>query len=222
LLPFPFPNRAPDRFKLDKDGYFEFYGRPKFRELYDVVSSMFNRGSQRYYFHGTLGAGKSHLLAALACLLMSEGKLVVFIPDCNELLADPAEYFGAALELAYDDNELFGPELKALRLHRPEESTALERLTQFCWEVAKNGDCALFIVDQANALDDAPPGMQRFHNDKKQVVRSLLDTSSAAHMKLASSTANYKHAMTDRYRETSEKRIDLYYGLNEVSGWVLV
>jgi len=53
------------------------------------------------YFHGTVGAGKSHLLAALTCLLMRQGMLVVFIPDCNDLLADPARYFTAGLEFAY-------------------------------------------------------------------------------------------------------------------------
>jgi hypothetical protein len=124
---------------------------------------MNRKGNRRNHFHGMLGAGKSHLLAALACLLRREGKLVVFIPNCNELLADPTEYFGAALEAAYGGNRLYGPKLKAVRLQKPDRSTVLERLT-FCWEVAKYGYPALFTVGQANALDDAVLWSQQFDN----------------------------------------------------------
>jgi len=106
------------------------------------------------YFHGTVGAGKSRLLAALTCLLMRQGMLVVFIPDCNDLLADPTGYVTAALEFAYSSKGL-RPHLEALHLPALDESTALERLTQFCSHVAENTDRALFIVDQANALEDA-------------------------------------------------------------------
>jgi hypothetical protein len=119
------------------------------------------------YFHGTVGAGKSHLLAALACLLMRQGKIVVFIPDCNELLADPAGYFAAALEFAYVNKNL-QPHLQALLLPTPDESTTLERLTQFSSHVAENADRPLFIVDQANALEDAEDNDDPLEEDESE------------------------------------------------------
>ena len=216
MLPFPFLHLVPARFKLDDKRCFEFYGRSKFRELYEAAHSMNCDQNPRYFFHGTLGAGKSHLLAALACLLMREGKIVVYVPDCSELLGNPLEYFRTALEFAYDSRERVRIILKALRQEVVEEHIALERLSDFCNQRLKL-DTAFFIVDQANAFDDdTVPGSHRFSNKKKQ-IRNLLDASSAKHLKLESSSANYKHASTDLLRETSEKRIGLYHGLDEVS-----
>jgi hypothetical protein len=177
---------------------------------------MNRRVNPRYFFHGTLGAGKSHLLAALACLLMREGKVVVYIPDCSELLANPRDYFRTALQLAYHSNELFRSHLKGLGCEKVDELVALQHLKAFCRMVATEDDPALFIVDQANALDNETTLSYRFSNDKKEQVRTLLDQSSSTHLKLSSSTANYKHAWTDLLRQTSEKRIGLYCGLDEV------
>ena len=178
---------------------------------------MNRRVNPRFFFHGTLGAGKSHLLAALACLLRREGKLVVYVPDCSELLADPTEYFRTALELAYDRNVPLRSHLKSLRREEVDALVALERLKYFCRLVATPSDPALFIVDQANALDDETIlGSQQFSNDKKKQVRTLLDASTASHLKLESSTANYKHAWGNSRRQTSKKRIGLCCGLDEV------
>jgi len=216
VLPFPFLHLVPARFKLDDKRCFEFYGRSKFRELYEAAHSMNCDQNPRYFFHGTLGAGKSHLLAALACLLMREGKIVVYVPDCSELLGNPLEYFRTALEFAYDSRERVRIILKALRQEVVEEHIALERLSDFCNQRLKL-DTAFFIVDQANAFDDdTVPGSHRFSNEKKKQIRNLLDTSSATHLKLESSTANYKHAWTNSRRQTSEKRIGLYCGLGKV------
>jgi len=41
--------------------------------------------TRRYLLHGTLGAGKSHLLAVLTCVLRKEGMRVVYLPDCRRL-----------------------------------------------------------------------------------------------------------------------------------------
>jgi len=173
-----------------------------------------NYDRRRYFFHGVLGAGKSHLLAALACLLMREGEIVVYVPDCSELLADPKEYFRTALEFAYDSRDARS-HFKALRREVVKEHIALERLSDFCNKRLEK-DTAFFIVDQANAFDDETvPGSHRFSNKKKQ-IRNLLDASSAKHLKLECSTTNYKHVWTDLLRETSEK-LGLYRGLDEVS-----
>jgi len=176
-----------------------------------------NYDRRRYFFHGVLGAGKSHLLAALTCLLMREGEIVVYIPDCSDLLGNPVGYFRTALEFAYYSREHARSHFKALRREVVKERIALERLSDFCNKRLEK-DTAFFIVDQANAFDDETvPGSHRVSNKKKKQIRNLLDASSAKHLKLESSSANYKHASTDLLRETSEKRIGLYHGLDEVS-----
>ncbi|KAF8539196.1 hypothetical protein BDD12DRAFT_633437, partial [Trichophaea hybrida] len=80
-------------------------GRYKFRELYDAAKSMNFRGTRKYFLHGTLGAGKSYLLAALACLLNKEGAKVVYLPDCREMMGDTCEYLRSALRLTFTGNE---------------------------------------------------------------------------------------------------------------------
>ena len=93
----------------------------------------------------------------------------------------------------------------------------LQHLAEFCGE-AGDSDPAFFIVDQANALDDETVrGSHRFSNERKKMVRELLDASSASHLKFESSTANYKHAWANSKRQTPEKRIGLYCGLDKVS-----
>jgi hypothetical protein len=49
------------------------------------------------YVYGTRGYGKSHMLAALACLLVRQGERVVYLPDCFAMLHDPLEYLQLAL-----------------------------------------------------------------------------------------------------------------------------
>jgi len=122
---------------------------------------------------------------------------VVYIPDCNELLVNPERYFRTALEFAYDSNELKQSHLKGLRQELVEEEyIALERLSDFCSKRLKR-DTAFFIADQANG------GTLVGHID----------------LVPESSNANYKHAWTDLRRQTSENRIGLYCGLDEVSAY---
>jgi len=75
----------------------------------------------------------------------------------------------------------------------------------FCKLAAQVGRPILWVVDQANALDDGD--YDRVSNMEKMQIRRLLDSLSK-HMKLASST---------QVRVTSDSRINLYLGLDDVS-----
>jgi hypothetical protein len=85
-LPFPFPNAVPERFHLDENSQFEFFGRHKFAELYETAKKMNITQLQRVHFHRTLGAGKSHLLGALVCLLRKEG-ILARLPQTSDVRA---------------------------------------------------------------------------------------------------------------------------------------
>lgn len=67
------------------------------------------------------------------------------------------------------------------------------RLKGLCNSAAALHVFLVFVVDQANALDDALVGQDRFSNEVKVCARNLLDEITARHIKFASSTANYVH-----------------------------
>jgi len=209
-LPFPFLGEIPSsRFQLDDKGRFLFYGREKFQELYAAVKGMRFQRTRMCFLHGTLGSGKSFMLAALACLLMKEGSKVVFVPDCRALLRDMFGYLRLALRLAFH-----GPRHEA-RTDFLDRSTTVEELERFCAAAASKYRL-LFIIDQANALDSEEEAVDRFTRQAKREARALLDKITAQHLKLASSSSNYQHGPYDRYRQAGEKRLQLYGGLTEV------
>ena len=72
----------------------------------------------------------------------------------------------------------------------------------------------LFVVDQANALDDSQD--DRVSNKKKMEARQLLDGLSSNHMKISSSTATYVAARYDQFRATSERRVNINMGMDNV------
>jgi hypothetical protein len=92
-----------------------------------------------------MGYGKSHLLAALVCLLIKEGKCVIYIPDCAALVMKPIVTLRAALL------PVFSGEPKII-----EKIMAADGVTQFIRIIQDYEDGRLyFVIDQANALDMA-------------------------------------------------------------------
>lgn len=198
-----------DRFFLDKNGRFEYYGREKFRDLYEAVKSMRFQGTRKYFLHGTHGAGKSYILAALTCLLFMEGVKVVYLPDCREMLCDSFHYLQSALRLTFTGaGQHYEQSLASTECARD--------LVNFCTARSSESIRLLFVIDQVNALDPRDEESDRFPLDIKRSTRTLLDTTTSSHMKLSSSSGNYLHALHDTHRQTGEKRLTLYGGLTEV------
>lgn len=71
--------------------------------------------------------------------------------------------------------------------------------------VSDAGETIIFAVDRANVLDHNVYLGDRIGNEKKE-VRKLLDGMASNHLKIASSTANYRAAMHDELRDTPEAR----------------
>ena len=178
---------------------------------------------RRLHLHGTLGAGKSHLLAALVCLLKKQGTIVVYLPDCYELLMaePPCLYVLTALFMAFHNDMHLAKEISNLAqgvLAKDYNYVRLEwEVTVFCNLAAQLGKTIYFIVDQTNVLDDGVSPDDRVSIEKKSQVRKLLDGISSNHIKISSSTANYRAAKCDEFRATSEERVNLYTGLDDVS-----
>lgn len=214
-LPLLFAGQVPtDRFHLDQNRHFEFYGRKIFRNVYDAAKAMNILTSRRLFLHGTLGAGKSHLLAALTCVLRKEGVRVVYLPDCRALLDNPFRYLRHALRLAFFEQQ----EIQAFFL----ACEKIEQLVEFCNNAASAHQHILFIIDQVNALDPQDEARDRYSNETKRLARTLLENITSEHLKLSSSTGNYMHAAYDTHRQTNEKRISIYGGLGKVRSFILI
>jgi energy-coupling factor transporter ATP-binding protein EcfA2 len=108
-LPFPSILEMPICFteiETDPTGveHFEYMGRSKFSQLLErIQQSTFLEAREMLCVYGTSGCGKSHLLAALVCHLIREGKRVVYLPDCCRLLREPRQVIQRALLFAFHD-----------------------------------------------------------------------------------------------------------------------
>lgn len=111
-LPYPSTTfRLPARFNTFRDEKgvirFTFMGREVLRDLYGAVNNFYNDpqfgGNNRscIHFNGLTGVGKSHVMAALACILMRQGKTVIYIPSCDIFVKNPIQHFKEFASLAF-------------------------------------------------------------------------------------------------------------------------
>ncbi|KAF8416478.1 hypothetical protein BGX38DRAFT_1147612 [Terfezia claveryi] len=221
LLPFPYAGVVPKRFQLEgQEHVFRFCGRTAWKPIYEQVKAMNAMQNNRLHLHGTLGAGKSYLLAGLVCQLQREGMRVIYLPDCYELLLcePPALYILPSLYLAFYQDPVLGDKVKELTRFFFEKGRTQEDLEwdmiMFCNLAAQVERPIIWVIDQANALDDGE--YDRVNNVKKTQTRRFLDRLSSKHMKLASSTANCSAAKHDEIMATSESRFNLYLGLDDI------
>ena len=207
-LPFLYVLEKPwERFPLSADGHFLFYGRQPFSDVYNRVNALdFNR-SRMLYIHGSLGVGKSYILAALACLLKTQKRRVVYMPDTRAMLRFPFRHMHSALLLAYADDTSSTEELRS--------ATSLSDLVEFAEQSAAT-ERAYYIIDQLNALDVQDPSEDRNDNEKKAKVRNFFDELTTMHFRITSSSANYSHGVQDFTRVTGEERLSMNQGLSEV------
>jgi len=122
-------------------------GRP---QLEDVLKQVKDRRDAHHHLQwlGTIGYGKSHLLAATACCLLAEGWDVVYIPDCTDLLDNAVAYhvLQDALLVAFAGN--------SSHMMAIQQCVTIDALVQWCVHtlpVAKDSRL-VFLLDQAHAI----------------------------------------------------------------------
>ncbi|KAI5783170.1 hypothetical protein DFH27DRAFT_276400 [Peziza echinospora] len=115
-LPFLGSPNSVQRLGMDvsKDGTFVYYGRSKLQVIYQVAMEMRVYGLIKYFLCGPLGIGKSHLIAALPCLLIRSGKKVAFLPDCRALVKAPLHCLLFALQFTFHGHPQELAELAAI------------------------------------------------------------------------------------------------------------
>jgi hypothetical protein len=208
FLPFPSSLRMPfQRFESEHRDIpnFRYMGRYKFQDLYDRTQGVnFLKGNEKLYLYGSSGSGKSHILAALACQLIREGKRVAYIPDCRDLLTDPEKLFRMVFLNAFPD------EASAIK-----SAPDLNSLLNF-W--ARREDNYL-LVDQINALDEEDSGIDgnRKPDITKETVQRWLNRMKFNHYYIFSASANEKSSRDANMKQAGITVIPFHGGMDKVS-----
>lgn len=107
MTTFPFPfiySQLPaDQFHFHQF-HFAYMGWTAFSELWWTVHEL--KVGERYtwlYIQGTMGNGKSHIIAVFGGLLSHSGKWMVYLPDCREHLVNKLCYLQTALLCTFAD-----------------------------------------------------------------------------------------------------------------------
>ena len=182
-------------------------GREKFTELLHAIKVLETTSWKGYLFYGTIGYGKSHLLAALACYLITAGKRVIYIPDCRECAWSPVSYFRAAVLLAWG-----GPDDNVIR----ESIMALdttEAIAKFFGEKSN----ILFLVDQVNILEKDPSGMDGLSDERKGAILAWIMGCVAGHKYIFSASANNRNRGLTEGKQTSTRPLLVHGGFTPVS-----
>lgn len=211
-LPFPFLFLyLPELFQLldhPPGCDFEYIGRESFARVWETVGELrLPTGRGRIYIHGTMGYGKSHLLAALACLLARKGKRVVYVPDCRQMLKAPLIYLKSALLCAFPDPPSFRDRI-AIRA-----CSSVRELSEFC---RTGQDRWYFIIDQVNALDPEEPGQDVCSNRTKMELLEVLQEMAVTHYSITSASANHKTVKHMQRKQTGDFKLSLMGGMSEV------
>jgi predicted ATPase len=106
--PFPLHNKFPRRFDMSNAKTFSFMGRDRFAEVWEtwrkINGDTLHR--QAMYIYGSMGYGKSHILAALVCLLICSGERVIYVPGCGQAFKESLVYMKTAFLFAFCDSPL--------------------------------------------------------------------------------------------------------------------
>ena len=184
-------------------------GRAKFAVVLEKILELKRTGFMKLCVYGTIGYGKSHILAAVACYLMQQGKKVIYLLDCHAMLRGFVRYVKDALLLAFGDSPNHQQEIAALE--------SADDIAAFSERIYNEEIDLYFIVDQMNALDFEEDNKDASSNGMKEKVSEGLNSIMYGHYVVKSASANYRTAMHMEMKQTNELKISLFGGLEKVS-----
>jgi len=189
--------------------WFRYYGRESFKVIFDDVMSLRIRDDfSMYYIHGTLGYGKSYMLAALVIVLITRKKKVVYLPDCRQLVRDFLAYLKNALVLTYAGD--LETQCELLKYTRG------QALVRWCTLRATSvGERLYFVIDQLNALDTGSESLDSVSVQERQQCAKLIAILEGSHYLIYSSSGNYKHGLHEQNGSGALRR-SFFGGLSEV------
>jgi hypothetical protein len=207
-LPFPSVLLMPARFDEGKGKDFHFIGREIFRRLVKAVKDL-ERGISynELWLYGTKGFGKSHLLAALTCYLLSLKRRVIFIPDASETIRDWVATVRKALLFAWANSKKVIDQI--MKLDNP------QAIIDFIGANTEDehGRKVILIVDQMNVLE-----LDGDDNEaKRRDADSWLQSCRSEICSIMSSSANYRSFIRVSKKERPHRAFYCHGGLTKVS-----
>jgi hypothetical protein len=214
-LPFPSTNVVPSRFSVSETHSISYMGREGFTDIWKawikIKAEIYYR--QAIYVYGSMGYGKSHILVALACLLIRKGERVVYIPDCRAMLNNLPAYLRNAILMAFPDTASSFYRNWACRCATTEE------LIFLCDHYRKMKGQLCFIIDQFNAFDPESSGEDDIasQNENRNKLFTVVNALSAQHFLITSVSANDRTAQHMVAKQTDDQKIALLGGMTPVS-----
>jgi len=189
---------------------FEYMGRELLKALWEAVED-FRTGvtSTHVFLQGTMGCGKSHMLAAFTCLLSRIGMRPVYIPDCRDMLMDPLPYIQSALLCAFADASSSSHRVMIRSFQSLDDALEFYRTL--------GSTCLYFIIDQKNALDHEDPNTDMVSNAEKDVLSEFLRKITIDHFSITSASASYRTAQRIARKQSGEVGMSMMGGLSAVS-----
>lgn len=222
-LPYPSTTfKPPARFNTFRDEKgvirFTYMGRKVFRKLYNAANVFFNDpqfgGNNRscIHFNGLTGIGKSHILAALACLLMRQEKTVIYIPSCAILVRDPIRHFKEFASLAFPNSQ--------------EDISTLENKDDILAFVKElDIGSVVCIADQLDALGSSLEDSS-IVRENKAIATEIFTAIRETHLTILNRSPDPTQypvpSTNDSETESPYTNISLHYGLTKVCGLHLV
>jgi hypothetical protein len=203
-LPFPFIGAIPsDRFPPTVKRMFRYMGREKFIELRKTFAWLSVDGYRKMFLFGTMGYGKSYILAALVCFLLRSDRRVVFLPDCKAMVIDRLDYLKKALLLALHDDKDAQDEIATLQDD--------DSVVRFC----KAHKDLIFVVDQYNGFDYDPED-DPIQTNLKGEAKQLVDRAASETVILKAASANNHTSREDQAKQTHTLKLKWLGGFSEV------
>lgn len=205
-LPYPYPSTPPSsRFSIDINGNFDYMGREQFSDVCNKVLSLSKRTYDRMFVYGTIGFGKSHILAALVCYLLRNGKRVVYLPDCRMMCHNFMEYVQRSLYLSFGD-------ILGEKIVNCSNIVELTRLLKSLGQIE-----IYFIIDQLNGLDYSVEKRDASIRHIKEKALTNLNALTSAYYDIRGSSGNYLASANAELRHMDEERIGLNGGFTKVN-----
>ena len=206
-LPFPSLHQIPRRFEMLDSNLFTFNGREVFATIWQKWLEI---SDENYCYraaisiYGSTGYGKSHILAALVCLLIHSGERVIYIPDCEEASRQALDYLQTAFLFAFFDSPSDAGRILAWKT-----AEDVKKFRDF------GGRRLCFVIDQRDALDPLDEVFD-FENKDRGDFDRLLTTIAVGHKEINGASANACSYKYGRLKQTNDLKIDMLGGMTKV------
>lgn len=144
------------RFKLDSENRFDFSGRSSSKAIFQKVEEALKNHIKFHIIYGSIGYGKSFMLAAFAVYLLKKGERVLYLPKAKCIFMRKNWYralkmLKATEERRTDKNNTLIEDIARLIRAIPKESNK-ERFALYTKDVINTLDSVIFIIDQWNSI----------------------------------------------------------------------